>query len=160
MPNTPHNREPRTRVEQAAYVVERVQSLGVRIHQASRLKLMLRTLEKGDIESDDGRYPIALESIRDMNQLRLIVDQMEAHRENSKFRASVEKLLKDAVLPQDGNSNTPGRDTQFELYVAAICLRAGMLPVDYDEPDITCFVEGTKFGIAAKRLKTKSTSQL
>ncbi len=154
MSNAQQNREPQTRVEQAAYVVERVQSLGVRIHPASRLMLMLRTLEKGHIDYDDRRFPIALESIRDMYQLRLIVNQMGAHRDNPKFRTSVEKLLKDAALPQDGSSNTPGRDTQFELYLAAICLRARLLPVDYDEPDITCDVEGLKFGIAAKRLKS------
>jgi len=154
MSNALQNREPQTRVEQAAYVIERVQSLGVPIHEASRLMLMLRALERGHIDYDDRRFPIALESMRDMYQLRLIVDQMEAHRENPKFRTSVERLLKDAALPQDGSSNTPGRDTQFELYVAAICLRAGLLPVDYDEPDVTCAVEGVKFGIAAKRLKS------
>jgi hypothetical protein len=148
------NTEPRTRVEQAAYVLGRVESLGVRIRESSRLMLMLRTLQKGRIDYEDSRFPVALESIRDMYQLRLIVDQMEAHRENPKFRASVQKLLKDAALPQAGSSNTPGRDTQFELYVAAVCLRGGMLPVDYDEPDITCAVEGVKFGIAAKRLKS------
>ena len=31
-----------------------------------------------------------------------------------------------------------------------------MLPVDCAEPDVTCTVEGTKFGIAAKRLKSLS----
>jgi hypothetical protein len=152
--NAPQNREPQTQVEQAAYVVERVQSLGIRIHPTSRLMLMLQTLEREQIDYDDRRFPIALESIRDMYQLRLIVDQMEVHRENPKFRASVVKLLKDAALPQHGSTNTPGRDTQFELWLAAICLRAGLLPVDYDEPDITCTVEELKFGIAAKRLKS------
>ncbi len=149
----PPNHEPQTRVEQAAYVIGRVQSLGVPIHPTSRLMLMLRTLERGHIEYDDRQFPLALESIRDMYQLRLIIDQMDSHREDPKFRASVEKLLMDAALPQDGNSNTPGRDTQFELYLAAICLRGEMRPVEYDEPDITCTVDGLKFGIAAKRLK-------
>ena len=32
--------------------------------------------------------------------------------------------------------------------------RGGLLPVDYVEPDITCVIEGQKFGIAAKRLKS------
>ena len=36
--------------------------------------LMLRTLQNGDIDYDDGRFPIARESIRDMYQFRLIVD--------------------------------------------------------------------------------------
>ncbi len=115
---------------------------------------MLRTLESGYIEYDDARFSVALESIRDMYQLRLIVDEMDSHVENPRFCASVKKLLQDAAAPQDGNSNSPGRDTQFELYLAAIALRGGMLPVEYDEPDVTCNVEGVRFGIAAKRLKS------
>jgi len=44
--------------------------------------------------------------------------------------------------------------------LAAICQNAGLVPVHYEEPDITCFVDGTKFGIAAKRLKSTKTRQL
>lgn len=115
---------------------------------------MLRVLESGQIESSDLRFPVALEAIRDFYQLRLIVDEMETHINDSKFLGSLERMLHDAAAPQGSNGNTPGRDTQFELFVAAIAIRAGMLPVDYDEPDITCHVEGIKFGIAAKRLKS------
>lgn len=145
--------EPQSQIERAVYILERVKSLGVQIHPASRLMLMLRTLESGYIDYGDHRFPIALESIRDMYQLNLIVNEMDSHRNNPKFRASVEKLLQDAALPQNGNSNTLGRDTQFELYLAAVALRGGMLPVEYDEPDVTCTAEGVRFGIAAKRLK-------
>ncbi len=155
MSNAAENREPQTRVEQAAYVVKKVESLGIRVHPASRLKEMLRILERGHIGYDDRRrFPVALESIRDMYQVRLIVDQMDAHRENPKFRASVEKMLKDAALPQNSSPETEGRDAQLELYLAAVCLRAGLVPVEYNEPDVTCTVDGLKFGIAAKRLKS------
>lgn len=146
--------EPQTRVEQAAYIVERVNALGIPVNSASRLMQMTRTLESGYIEYGDPRFPVVLESIRDMYQLRLIVDEMDAHRKDPRFFASVKKLLQDAAAPQDGNSNSPGRDTQFELYLAAIALRGGMMPVEYDEPDVTCNVEGVRFGIAAKRLKS------
>jgi hypothetical protein len=41
------------------------------------------------------------------------------------------------------------------LYLAAVCLAAGLYPVTLEEPpDITCWAGGSKFGIAAKRLKT------
>jgi hypothetical protein len=146
--------EPQKKVEQAAFILERVESLGITINPASRLMRMLRILESGHIEYSDVRFPVALEAIRDMYQLRLIVDEMDAHRNDLRFVANVKKLLQDAATPQDGNSNTPGRDTQLELYLAAIALRAGMSPVEYEEPDVTCNVEGIKFGIAAKRLKS------
>jgi hypothetical protein len=44
--------------------------------------------------------------------------------------------------------------------LAAICLNGGLLPVNCEEPDITCFVNGTKFGISAKRLKSAKPLQL
>lgn len=148
------SREPQTWVEQAAYVVERVRSLGMPVHPSSRLMKMRRTLERGYVGPADPEFLIALESIRDMYQIRLVVDQMDAHREDPKFRTRVEKMLKDAALPQESSTETEGRDAQLELYLAAVCLRAGLVPVEYDEPDIACTVEGMKVGIAAKRVKS------
>jgi hypothetical protein len=148
---------PQTRAEQAAYVVEKLRAFGVRVNPASRLGQMSQLLRRGDgrIEWDDcRRFPVALESIRDMYQVRLIVDTMENYRDDPTFRASVQKMMKDAALPQCSGDETPGRDTQFELFLVAICLRAGLLPVDYSEPDIVCVADGQKFAIAAKRLKS------
>lgn len=141
-------------MEFAAYVIDHLRGVGARVHPSSRLMLMCRTLQRGYVPYEDDEFPVALESMRDMYQLGLIVEQMEAHRDNPAFRASVQRLLKDSALPQDGGQNTPGRDMQFELYLAAICLKAGLLPVNYAEPDVTCVVGGTKWGIAAKRLKS------
>ncbi len=100
--------EPQKKVEQATFILERVESLGITISPASRLMQMLRILEGGHIEYSDLRFPVALEAIRDMYQLRLIVDEMDAHRNDLRFVANVKKLLQDAATPQDGNSNTPG----------------------------------------------------
>lgn len=148
-------RHQQTWLEQAEYIVERVRSLGVRVHPSSRLMLMLQTLKRGHIDWDDRhRFLVALESIRDMNQVRLIVDEMDTHRDNPKFCEFVQKLMNDAALPQNSGDETPGRDTQFELYLAAVCLRGNLLPVEYCEPDVTCVVGGKTFGIAAKRLKS------
>ena len=132
--------------------------LGINPHPSSRLMLMLRTLQRGQYAPfEDSQFPVALESMRDTYQLGIIVAQMRAHRDNPKFRDRVRRLLKDSALPQDGGQNTPGRDIQFELYLAAICLNAGLHPVDYEEPDVTCVIDGMKFGIAAKRLKSLSS---
>ena len=40
--------------------------------------------------------------------------------------------------------------------MAAICQNAGLHPVKREEPDVTCHVEGIKFGIAAKRIQNIS----
>ena len=52
--------------------------------------------------------------------------------------------------------NSPGRDAAFELYVGAVCAdHAEFYPVDFEEPDITCVWQGTKYAFAAKRIKNE-----
>ena len=58
------------------------------------------------------------------------------------------------MLPNEDRSHSKGRDAQFELFVAAVCQNAGLHPVAREEPDVTCHIEGIKFGIAAKRIKS------
>jgi hypothetical protein len=145
------NRKPHTRVELAAHIVERVESLGVKVNPSSRLAQMLRVLQRGFVPFDDPHFPIALESMRDLYQLGMIVDQLDAQRDQHEFVENVKLMLKDAALPQDGGQNTDGRNYQFQLYLAAVCLNGGH-SVRHEEPDITCTIGGTKFGIAAKRL--------
>lgn len=147
-------REPKTRREQAEYVVKRLTDFGVNINPSSRIGKMLQVLrEPRMIEPSDSKYPIVLESIRDMYQLRLIVDTMDAHQESKDFRVAVNLIKKGLVLPQDENKDTPGRNYQFQLYFAALCTNSG-LPTWHKEPDIICDVEGKMLGIAAKRLKS------
>lgn len=144
-----------TRVENAAYIIERIESLGIEVQPTSRVMVMLRTLELGYLPYDHPKFPIALQSVHDMYQLRLIVSQLDSQIENPEFKRRAKLMLKDATMPQDCGQNTPGRDTQFELYLAAVCLAAGLDSVTLEEPpDITCSADGLKFGIAAKRLKT------
>src|SRR5258708_506831 len=64
-------------------------------------------------------------------------------------------MVNDSPLPQD-DEDFPGRDYQFQLYLAAICHKAGLVPIRYDEPDIVCTLEGMEFGIATKRVKSQS----
>ncbi|MEZ6049169.1 MAG: hypothetical protein R3C11_27055 [Planctomycetaceae bacterium] len=115
---------------------------------------MLRILRRpGIIEPDDPDYLIVLESIRDMYQLRLIVDTMNVYRESPNSIWPPGYCGK--ILPYHNMimHNTPGRNYQFQLYVAALCTNA-RLPTRHQEPDVTCLVGSTLLGIAAKRLKT------
>ena len=146
-----------TRTEAAAYVIAQFQTLG--LEPPRRLIEMHRVLSRGDIPFKDPDFSIALESLRDLHQLLFIFEQLHIHRNNPRFRNVAEHLLNDSALPQH-DKDSPGRDHQFELYLAAICQNAGLVPVDYEEPDVTCFVDGTKVGIAAKRLKSGDPLQL
>jgi hypothetical protein len=95
---------------------------------------------------------VALEAERDITELAFIFDNAEAFAGSTEFEFQLGLALKDAVLPQDNAGQSPGRDAQFHLYVAAICQKAGMSPA-FAEPDLVCNVDGVQFGVAAKRLK-------
>lgn len=69
------------------------------------------------------------------------------------YRDLLRKLVNDSVLPQSHRANSPGRDAGFEIYVGAVCTAAQLLPVAWEEPDISCVLDGTKHVLAAKRLK-------
>jgi len=153
----PDNVMRRTRADNASYVIDQVRALGLNPDPTSRLMQMRQVLSQGYIPSHDSKFQVALEAEWDMQHLGFIFDQMRVHGDNPEFRALVKRLLKDSVLSQKDRENSPGRDTQFELYLTAICQHAALLPVDSAEPDVTCTIEGTKFGIAAKRLKSLSS---
>jgi hypothetical protein len=150
----PENVLSRTRGENATYIIEQVRKLGLNPHPSSRLMLMHRVLNSGFIQPEDPRFPTALEAERDLQQLGFVFDQLESHRDNPEFTALVKKALKDSVLPQDNREESVGRNSQFHLYLAAVCQNAGLLPVGYDEPDVSCSIDGRAFGIAAKRIKS------
>lgn len=144
----------RTRASNTAYVIDQVRELGLSPHPTSRLMQMHRVLSRGHVPYEDPEFSTALEAERDMVLLGFIFDQVQAHRDKPRFHGLVRKLLKDSVLPQKDRDESPGRDSQFEMYLAAVCQNAGLLPLDYEEPDITCTIEKSKFGIAAKRVKS------
>ena len=62
----------------------------------------------------------------------------------------------DAVVPIDANTHSPGRDRQFELYVAARLQMAGMPPA-FVEPDVRSDLSGWPFVVAAKRVKSRKS---
>jgi hypothetical protein len=115
---------------------------------------MHRVLNSGFIPPEDPGFSTALEAERDLQQLGFVFDQLQSHRDSPEFKALVKKALRDSVLPQDNREESVGRNSQFHLYLAAVCQNAGLVPVAYDEPDVSCTIDGKKFGIAAKRIKS------
>ncbi|RJP40638.1 MAG: hypothetical protein C4547_02185 [Phycisphaerales bacterium] len=91
--------------------------------------------------------------MRDMQILEFVFDQLPFESGNDAFTRKLKTLIKDSVMPESDRKNSKGRDVQFELYVAAVCYASDLTPVDFEEPDVTCRVNGMKFGIAAKRVK-------
>jgi hypothetical protein len=148
-----------SRAENARYVVEQMRILGVPPVVGSRIMVMHDILQRGSTDYDAPDFPIALESDRDLVQLGFILAQLESSRREARFRQLCKDLLRDSTLPQNDLVNSQGRDSQFELYLAAVCQKAGMTPVGYHEPDVTCHVDGTMMSIAAKRIKSQKQSR-
>jgi hypothetical protein len=151
----PTNHHPRTRAENASFVIDTIRALGIELHPQSRLMRMhhVLTKNKGMIHPDDPDFETAVEAERDMQLLGFVFDQANA---SDTFGQLVRTVVYDSVLPQDDRRQTRGRDFQFELFVAAVCQSAGLVPVEHAEPDVTCTLDGTTFGVAAKRLKSFS----
>lgn len=145
----------RNYTEIAEFVIEHIKTFGFTPNSESRFMKMHRVMTDGTglIQPDDPRFEIAREAIRDFKVLEFVFEQADAHSTDVKFQHLMKIALKDSVLPQKDRDQSKGRDAQFELFVAAICQNAGMLPISREEPDVTCHVGDIKFAIAAKRVK-------
>lgn len=145
----------RSRAENAEFVIASVRALGLSPQPQSRLMRMHRALTRACsiIPPEDQEFETALEAERDFQILVFAFDQAKAHSTDAEFKRLVKNALKDSLLQHEDRAQSKGRDAQFELFVAAICQSAKMLPMSREEPDVTCHVGDIKFGIAAKRIK-------
>lgn len=141
--------------ENAEFVIERIKALDFYVNSQSRFMKMHRvcTNSAGFIQPNDPEYETALEAVRDLQVLAFVFEQADIHSTDDEFQRLVKNALNDSLLPQEDRNNSNGRDSQFELFVAAICQNAGMLPILREEPDVTCHAGDIKFAIAAKRIK-------
>ncbi len=144
-----------TRTENAKFVIEHIRALSLSPNSQSRLMKMYSVLTNatGIIQPNDPEFETALEAERDFQILGFVFEQADIHSTDDEFQRLVKSTLNDSPLPQKDRDNSKGRDAQFELFVAAICQNAGMLPIFREEPDVTCHAGDIKFGIAAKRIK-------
>lgn len=60
----------------------------------------------------------------------------------------------DPAIPRKDSRHTPGKDKQFELYLAARFKRAE-INIVREEPDLLCDIDGYEFTVAAKRIKSR-----
>ena len=147
---------PRTFPELSSFVIATIESEGIAVPPSSRLRRMhdLYHSGVGTIEPHHPDYEIALEGERDMQLLAFAFDQLTELESSREYQGLLKKLVSDSVLPQNDRRNSHGRDAAFEIYAAAVCTAARLLPVVFEEPDVSCVLDGTKYVLAAKRPKT------
>lgn len=61
----------------------------------------------------------------------------------------------DPVSPTKRSKHTPGRDKQFELYLAAR-FKMAQISTTREEPDLLCRIDDYEFTVAAKRIKSRN----
>ncbi len=144
-----------TLAEAAEDVVRRIESLGVRCEANSRFRRGKTIFAKGFIEPDDPDHAAAIESIRDVRVMHFALCELMGKVPDDILRGKVRRVIKDECSPRNESDKSPGRDIQAELHVAAVCANAGMQPA-IEEPDVMCHVQNECFGIAVKRLKSRS----
>jgi hypothetical protein len=148
----------RNRADGCEFVIGKLESYGLRVDVSSRwgkLRQLFFAADgtpRGIVPPDDPDFELVLEGQRDLNQLSFVFDVFP----NDFLSGHLDKLrllLQDPGLPQDAKKTSHGRNTQAELYAAAICWRAGLRPMTLEEPDIRFTHEGAVCGLAVKRLK-------
>jgi hypothetical protein len=131
---------------------------GISLHPQSRIAQVVAVLAPGRfVPATDSLFPAALEGFRDIQVLGFVLSQLGRTADPGLIGRKLSRIAKDNLLPQNDMTESPGRDTQMELYVAAIANKGGMKPTFGEpalgEPDILCKVGGERFGIEVKRIK-------
>ena len=144
--------------EASDYVIESIKGLGLEIKPGSRFYQMRESLRnedgtwKDNILPADSDYFVAREALRDITLLEFFFDHIDMTGQEDDVKVKVKQTLYDSVLPQ-GGKGSPGRDTQAELFVFAVCNKACLQP-QIEEPDVMFKMSRESYGIAVKRIKS------
>src|SRR5437899_5428 len=95
----------------AIYVLESARAMGVTVPPSSRLGRMQRAVEPGfNIAPDHPDFQLALESLRDLQQLAFVFDELSQPHAPADFARRLRKVIEDAALPQENLTKSQGRD--------------------------------------------------
>lgn len=101
------------------------------------------------LEVDQRLLPVAFQ---DLHQLCAIVNQF-GDCEDPVFAEKLRAMLRDPLHPADSKPETPGRDNQFELFLASTIKARNVDKITFEEPDLIVECGAVVLGIAAKRPK-------
>lgn len=120
----------------------------IEIKKGARLDYYMRMIDSDKLSSRD-KLLILNEIIR----IEVGISSLAAE---PKWKALIEKTINnDSYFPASASSNTPGRDFGFEIYIAGRFSKSGFI-VDPLEPDLKCTKGDIQFGVAIKRVRSRS----
>ena len=139
-------------------IKSRLDELGFHLNPTSRLGKQINVYvdPKGTLpqilEPNHELFQTAVEGERDLKQVAYALKHLVGF-PPEELRKRLRLMVADAVLPQDSPQDSPGRDAQFELFVAAACVKGGLVTVFDEKPDLRCDFSGISLGVAIKRIK-------
>lgn len=143
----------RTLRESAEYVCGSLKSFGLRVNASSRFARMAAIAHELELyRFDHPNFRVARQAYNDVLIFAFIIDQLGTPEPRGGYMERLRTAIADPTLPEDRPERTPGRDVQSELFMAAMCRKAGLLPT-FEEPDIRCVVDSEVVGLAIKRPK-------
>jgi hypothetical protein len=148
------------------FLIDHLKSLGIQVHNESRLGKYRTAVEERFVYSfthssilDERIFDLSY-AYTELLQLAVIIYYGQLKATDTEYKDKANKLICDAANPHAVKKDvTPGRDTQFELFVSAcwtpLSSKCTISPPPH--PDILLLLKDYIFGIEAKRIKsTKS----
>ncbi len=131
----PHDLPRRTLAEMATDIqawFDRHADLGISRH--NRISKLGKTVAASTrtITKDDSEWAEVVQSEKDIQEYWFILHKLKERLCDAPFLDRLKRSLDDPTLPVKSGENTHGRDTQFELLLAAVAARAGLGVEDFE----------------------------
>lgn len=154
----PHELNPISYRAMAEAVVQWVQShpqLCSSNHNRLLQQCSLYIESKGIIQMSHPDWLAFMQGLKDIQEYWFIIEILGEQLLESPFISQFKLSLQDPSLPRDSKDNTLGRNTQFELFLAAIASRAGFTieRLGAGKPDWVLTASGRSWSLEAKRVK-------
>ncbi|MBN1360807.1 MAG: hypothetical protein JW993_09455 [Sedimentisphaerales bacterium] len=116
----------------------------------------LITETKDVVQDDHKQWRIFVQSLKDVQEFWFIIGELGEDLVQPPFLDCLARSLKDAPHPADSGADTPGRNTQFELFLAAIAKRAGLMVSNRGGAGADWILNASqeRWSLEAKRIKS------
>lgn len=132
--------------------------LGISPH--NRISKLCKTMSESTrtIEKDDPEWPEAVQSQKDIQEYWFILHMLKERLCDAPFLDRLKRSLKDPPLPVESGDETLGRNTQFELLLAAVAVRGGLTVEGFKGggADWKFSTPFRRWAVEAKRIKSSS----
>jgi hypothetical protein len=130
----------------------------LRVSHDNRLSRQCQLIvkSKGIIENSHPHWRTFVQSLKDLQEYWFVIQVLGERLLQSPLLDRLVNSMSDSTLPTDSRASSPGRDAQFELFMAAIGARAGL---EVDRPgdaraDWIMAAPTGRWSLEAKRIKS------